>query len=1079
MDFKHVMSKIPTSCDPLTRSSPETKTDTHLCYFLQSALNQRRESSSQQRVQISFLLDKVKVAIMHTIKTVETQVPFLKESFFTSTFKGRRKSSVTHILHKQQSFLDQQQCILEHQQQTPKQPSPSSVENLTGQQTPMHQQLARSISNPLWKTLEPAQADGDRKEGLKERRDQRMSEALQGRRRGEPVADSASLLLLSSSSSSGAAVLGEPASSSHLLSAVVGRQQRFTGSGRTWTKQGPASVVVQGEPQNPQPQAQHHGLLAKGVRLIRNMGNQETKQKKGGGSGGAAGDVRCDSEADEREVDKQSKKANNKARKGEHSAKNKIKPESKGSVFSGMKIRKSLSKVKSLSKDDTLDAGKSAHELKPGAEASFLPEEMGMVLDVEGDLSHLTKDSYQSVEDFGRKTSSGSDTDLYSFHSAAAETDDLLSDIQQAIQEKCIASSRVLETVPRSTSEGLTYPVSPGRRPDGTHKSASSLDLSHARDDEENVRPDFLPLERRKSSMSISHLVADGLPVCQARRTSATSPSTVKLYPPVHPSYVKTTTRQLTSPVGSPLTSPNVPRKREATNASLESSRPEGLEKPKQRSSSITGPYRVSGDWSAELYLGESQTGVAKPPEQETTDKCHTVGTYWTLGSKRAHYGKRTSTTPYLDVFSGQTLLEKLCMHYGDGAADDEAKELCHRMLVHGLLQPFSDSNTEHRSDGTVSAVFSVEQLYTWASVGLPVSSHLWDLYGRGLRSPLHRSSSKPASALPFQTESSRLKSGQSSSEDESCLIPQLEKKIEELQSKIAVLQNHRPSLVKSSEDNRVLRNDRSKALQKKGERLEASVQTSPVDEGFKFDESLNGGIDRKSSSVRSSSLKSTESFVCTCKERPQNCTIPGPPPPRLCLPPIISGGMPPPPPPPPLPQIPGVGPCLPPPPPPPPLPGFGPPPPPPLPGMGPPPPPPPPGIGPPSLPGIGPPPPPPPLGMGPPPPGCIPPPPGPILSLMVQEASPAKAMIEPPKPMKPLYWSRIQLHAKKNPGSLVWEKIEEPTIDFEEFVDLFSKSAVKEKKKPISDTISKSKAKQSHFEWQEELLQPDSYYVV
>lgn len=42
-----------------------------------------------------------------------------------------------------------------------------------------------------------------------------------------------------------------------------------------------------------------------------------------------------------------------------------------------------------------------------------------------------------------------------------------------------------------------------------------------------------------------------------------------------------------------------------------------------------------------------------------------------------------------------------------------------------------------------------------------------------------------------------------------------------------------------------------------------------------------------------------------------------------------------------------------------------------------------------------------------------------------------------------------------------MWEKIEEPTVDFEEFVELFSKSAVKEKKKPISDTISKSKAKQ------------------
>lgn len=45
--------------------------------------------------------------------------------------------------------------------------------------------------------------------------------------------------------------------------------------------------------------------------------------------------------------------------------------------------------------------------------------------------------------------------------------------------------------------------------------------------------------------------------------------------------------------------------------------------------------------------------------------------------------------------------------------------------------------------------------------------------------------------------------------------------------------------------------------------------------------------------------------------------------------------------------------------------------------------------------------------------------------------------------------------------SSLVWETIEEPDMDFEEFVELFSKSAVKEKKQPLSDTITKSKAKQ------------------
>ena len=45
--------------------------------------------------------------------------------------------------------------------------------------------------------------------------------------------------------------------------------------------------------------------------------------------------------------------------------------------------------------------------------------------------------------------------------------------------------------------------------------------------------------------------------------------------------------------------------------------------------------------------------------------------------------------------------------------------------------------------------------------------------------------------------------------------------------------------------------------------------------------------------------------------------------------------------------------------------------------------------------------------------------------------------------------------------SSLVWDTIEEPDMDFEEFVELFSKTAVKVKKQPLSDTITKSKAKQ------------------
>ncbi|KAL4640979.1 formin-2-like [Arapaima gigas] len=306
---------------------------------------------------------------------------------------------------------------------------------------------------------------------------------------------------------------------------------------------------------------------------------------------------------------------------------------------------------------------------------------------------------------------------------------------------------------------------------------------------------------------------------------------------------------------------------------------------------------------------------------------------------------------------------------------------------------------------------------------------------------------------------------------------------------------------------------------------LEAkSAQTSPVEERFQppmFDSFMS----RRSQADVLVTLppEAEPPFICMCQKKQQSETRPQPPPPPLSGLPGVQ--PPPPPPPPPLPSQSGSllpGSAVPPPPPPlplpppppplpgsvptppPPLPGIGPPPPPPLPGMGPPPPPPLPGMGPPPpppppLPGMGPPPPPPLPGMGPPlppagsgpsalppPPGIGPPPPplplppgfgvspaslGSLPPLLpaglfalgaAQEKGPYKAAIEPPRPMKPLYWTRIQLHAKKDAsGSLIWEKIEEPSVEFDEFIELFSKTAVKEKKKPLSDTITKSKAKQ------------------
>uniref|UniRef100_A0A3B4WZW1 Formin 1 n=1 Tax=Seriola lalandi dorsalis TaxID=1841481 RepID=A0A3B4WZW1_SERLL len=130
-------------------------------------------------------------------------------------------------------------------------------------------------------------------------------------------------------------------------------------------------------------------------------------------------------------------------------------------------------------------------------------------------------------------------------------------------------------------------------------------------------------------------------------------------------------------------------------------------------------------------------------------------------------------------------------------------------------------------------------------------------------------------------------------------------------------------------------------------------------------------------------------------------------------------------------------------------------------PGLAPPPPPPPPP--PPLPPGFsGPPPPPPPLPAGPPPPppppGCCPPPPPPMGGFSFGqnvEKAPRKPTVEPACPMKPLYWTRIQIQDNNN--NTLWGSLEEPNIvNTNEFEDLFSKATLQPKKKPLSDTYEK-----------------------
>ncbi|PKU46317.1 formin-1 [Limosa lapponica baueri] len=216
---------------------------------------------------------------------------------------------------------------------------------------------------------------------------------------------------------------------------------------------------------------------------------------------------------------------------------------------------------------------------------------------------------------------------------------------------------------------------------------------------------------------------------------------------------------------------------------------------------------------------------------------------------------------------------------------------------------------------------------------------------------------------------------------------------------------------------------------------------------------SLSHNIAAQSENKDNYNVQSSES-VLSCPPKQMLPPPPPPPPPPLPPPPpplpdsSLPGLVPQPPP---LPMDPasltsqfGSGPPLPPPlsegcrsfqapPPPPPLPGLGPPVPPPLPGSGLPPPPPPPG------------------------PGFF------FNSTLSSNQGPRKPAIEPSRPMKPLYWTRIQLQdSRKTAMPTLWESLEEPDIlDTTEFEYLFSKDTTQEKRKPLSETYEKkTKAK-------------------
>ncbi|XP_056100695.1 formin-2 isoform X1 [Rhinichthys klamathensis goyatoka] len=920
-----------------------------------------------------------------------------------------------------------------------------------------------------------------------------------------------------------------------------------------------------------------HARHRHGVREPLIMGNQDGKLKREAGAADESG---------AHEGVKKGKKAHGKAGEG---GKKKSRSD-RSSVFPHIRKRKNP-KAKgflSASKEDELDSAQSQCNAKtPDLSGD---DELGHS-DAEPDRPRVCP-LPDGPEDEEKIRSSGSDTDMYSFHSAA-EQEDLLADIQQAIriqqgvllgdiqipwERDCKENTptpdspepfTVLEAFPtrehaslgkaRQTQipavngvngdsdaglcAGVTKdPDSPV--PDPTVAMATSFpDLSASFESAVEAEEDSAPSTDTLSAGSVECVSADE----PRRKTSVTFPShtdsplatrllksSVKPYPPISTSYIKTTTRQLSSPSCSPAPSPT---------HSPRAPRPDRRRLKRQRSHSITGPFSRSADWTEEMRAPKAG-GSAAYLEYGGSE-----GTLRT-GRTRRPSASQAPACGFQEVFTGRTLLERFFQQQ-ERSEPEEVERICSRILALGLLLPFSDCFREPSgSSAHIGPKFDHDQLYTWAAVSQPPPS-LERLPGhlRSLWPPTRPGDERPEpkyteDAVEEQEEHQAVVSEITKQKEEEirqiqeesvlktvslkqehvCVIEQLEQTIEALRSKIAELEKQPPLLEREviTQDQEcggeegLVPNVCHVDLQTENFALlplEAkSVQTSPVDESFRFkvppvEAQAPGGSDSCSKSQACS-----QAFVCVCQQQPGASVLPPPPPPPL---PGMSAPPPPPPlpgmsapPPPPLPGAPPPPPPLPgmsAPPPPPPLPGA-PPPPPPLPGMSAPPAPPPlPGA--PPLPGMSAPPPPPPLPGAPPPPPPLPgmsapPPPPPLSGLSApppppppppsmapgasappltfglgslppplplglfalgaaHEKPPRKSLVEPPRPMKPLYWTRIQLNTKKDLHSLVWETIEEPSVDFEEFVDLFSKTAVKEKKKPLSDTISRSKTKQ------------------
>lgn len=474
--------------------------------------------------------------------------------------------------------------------------------------------------------------------------------------------------------------------------------------------------------------AEQHGLISDVAGLLNDMGNQDGKLKKNAGDvhdGGEDASGPRDAEGTKKAAG--SKKGLGRHSKGSDSGKKKGKSESRGSVFSNLRIRKNLSKAKdgnSSSKEDVLDSQAlqtgeldSAHSILTKTPDISISADEGGLSDTDVEHFENTNEARPAAAEpqDGQRASSGSDTDIYSFHSAT-EQEDLLSDIQQAIrlqlqqqqqgainigteqhgtktmdlhmansqatplgferflslssdkdsspdtEQAVSAKSEITEYMPACASESevkktadvMEFPCSSifdmeerkqlpeeqeqpagelkdfpplsaavkengtllGRAvfnfpPLGTNSEAELIDAEFAGS---GIEDDFADPSRgqgddakeRKWSMSASREASDGemkngtFSSEEAPGSPIQSSKSFKPYPLINPCYIKTTTRQLSSPNHSPpclspSQSPLFKRRRES------SRRKESAPTKKQRSASLAGTFSRSADWTDDI----------------------------------------------------------------------------------------------------------------------------------------------------------------------------------------------------------------------------------------------------------------------------------------------------------------------------------------------------------------------------------------------------------------------------------------------------------------------------------------------